>query len=110
MNDDDKSDEEYRLEAIEFWLVALLAAHLEANPDLEAAQEGFDPETLPDAESVARMVAGVRSKQPTLTADVLAPTATDEMEALLRAVKRLLQRARSLLRNDAPESDQDSPP
>jgi hypothetical protein len=109
MNDADESGTAYRLEALEFWLVVLLAAHLEANPHLEAAQEDFDPETLPDAGSVTRTVAGVRSKQPNLTADELAPTAIDEMEAYLRAVRRLLRQARSLLRNDAPESDSGNP-
>jgi len=94
------------LEAVEFWLVSLLAHHLKANPNLPMTQDSFDPRPLPDAQVVGSLVRRILAKRPEFTADEVAPMTTDEMERVYRATDRLLDRAKELARSESPTSDQ----
>jgi hypothetical protein len=109
MGDDHESDMEHRLAAIEFWLTTLLAAHLRANPTLDAAREDFDIRPLPDPQMVEATVQAILAKRPELSPDELAPETTDEAERHYLAVSRLLERARAIARDDEATDDQESP-
>jgi hypothetical protein len=109
MSDDDEPEMEHRLAAIEFWLTTLLAAHLRANPTLDAAQEDFDTRPLPDPQMVEATVRAILAKRPELSPDELAPETTDDVERRYLAVSRLLERAREIAREDEATDDQESP-
>ena len=102
-------DLEDRLDAVEYWAVTLLAAYLRANPDLEAAQEGFDTRPMPHPEIVTGTVRDTIAQRPDLTEYEVVPAATDEAEKAYRAVSRILERARALSQTDPASGDQEPP-
>ena len=93
-------DLEDRLEALEYWVVTLLAAHLRANPDMPAAQDDFDTRPMPHPGLAEGTVRDVLEEHPDVSADEIAPLATDKAEETYRAISLILERARASYQND----------